>query len=83
MTKRSNRIAAIRNLEASIKSTKKHIGDQRVAIAALENKLETKRDELQHQRLLLRFDEIDQMRQEFSDAIASQHINELEATDKL
>lgn len=71
MTKIEKRKEHIKNLMAGINAAKKTITTQRAAIVAIEDKLENKRAELQYQRMLLKFDEIDQLRQEISDAIAN------------
>ncbi len=73
MTKLEKRKTNINNLLDGISATKKAISSQRSTTTALEDKLENKRAELQYQRMLLKFDEIDQLRQEVSNAIATQN----------
>lgn len=61
----------IKILETSIEKTKKGLAAQKLVIARLEDKLESQRAELFYQKMLAKFDEIDGLRQNISDIIAS------------
>jgi len=89
MNKLERRKDAIKALKEGINATKNALREQRANVLQLEDKLENKRGELLYQTLLLKFDQIDQSRQEISDLIAKQnlttdgHIYELEANDRI
>ena len=83
MSKVAHRKAALEGIQRGIFATKEAIAQQRTQLANLEDKLESKRAEMQKQLLLLKFDEIDELRQEMANAMATGHIDELEANDKL
>jgi len=88
MTKAEKRKLAISNLKVGINATQKALRDVRAGIILLEEKLDNKRSELRHQMMLLKFDQIDELRQHVSDIIAANkwksdgHIDELEQQEK-
>lgn len=69
MTKLDKRKASINQLEAVISDTKEKILLAKSGVSAMEDKLERRRAELQHQKMLLKFDAVDQVRKQFSDLV--------------
>lgn len=74
MSKIEKRKASINQLEAVIADTKEKIILAKSSVAAMEDKMESRRAELQHQKMLLKFDAVDQVRQQFSDLVAQRDV---------
>lgn len=80
-----NRSKNIQELRLSINKAVDGIAKTRIALANQESKLERQRANLNTQIMLSEFDKVDVLRQQISDLIAfqklNQHINELELNE--